>query len=207
MTIQRWTSVIESRRGGHAAALPFDPKEVFGRVRTPVAVTVKDHNSFYTPLLSTVEWPTSASERHNWSRWNPKSGPGRSHDRTQSGMTVDKQNRWPAGQIITHRQIGSAECPLSLPGAYMRFRFARSRSSSCAPRWTGSARPLLPTSTADCRRPTHRSSGGVVIVVSVLASGIIEWHGRLSAIVLRSALARVDDPLVSTWAGSTTLAT
>lgn len=30
----RCTLVIESRpRGGHAAALPFDPKEVFGRAR------------------------------------------------------------------------------------------------------------------------------------------------------------------------------
>ena len=33
----------EARGGGHVVALPFDAKEVFGRVRAPVRVTINGH--------------------------------------------------------------------------------------------------------------------------------------------------------------------
>jgi hypothetical protein len=48
---QRCTAVIESRgSGGHAAPLPFDPKEAFGRARAPVRVTVEGHEPFRTTV-------------------------------------------------------------------------------------------------------------------------------------------------------------
>lgn len=51
MTTQTCTSeIVGMPRGGHAAALPFDPKEVFGRARAPVSVTVGDHEPFDTTI-------------------------------------------------------------------------------------------------------------------------------------------------------------
>jgi len=53
MTGQRCTVVIESRDGGgSAAALPFGPKEAFGRARAPVKVTVGRHAPFRTTIAS-----------------------------------------------------------------------------------------------------------------------------------------------------------
>jgi len=44
-------TVIESMsRGGHAAAIPFDPKAAFGKARTPVRVTVDGHPAFRTTI-------------------------------------------------------------------------------------------------------------------------------------------------------------
>ena len=52
MTGQRCSVVIESREGGGAAAaLPFDPKEVFGRARAPVRVAVEPHGPFRTTVM------------------------------------------------------------------------------------------------------------------------------------------------------------
>lgn len=43
--------MIESRdSGGAAAALPFDPKKVFGQGRAPVRVTVESHEPFRTTV-------------------------------------------------------------------------------------------------------------------------------------------------------------
>jgi len=51
MAVQRCESTIEGRDGGGAGApLPFDPKEVFGRARAPVRVTVNGHESFQTTV-------------------------------------------------------------------------------------------------------------------------------------------------------------
>lgn len=50
MTGQRCSVVIERRGAGHAASLPFDPKQAFGRARAPVRVTVASHESFRTTV-------------------------------------------------------------------------------------------------------------------------------------------------------------
>jgi hypothetical protein len=51
MAVQRCNSVIESRpHGGHAAALSFSPKSVFGKDRAPVSVTVEGHKAFDTTI-------------------------------------------------------------------------------------------------------------------------------------------------------------
>ena len=43
--------MIESRSGGGAgAALPFDPKETFGRSRAPVRVSIDEHEPFRTTV-------------------------------------------------------------------------------------------------------------------------------------------------------------
>jgi len=43
MTTRRFEATVERRGSGHAVRLPFDPKEVFGRVRAPVVVTANGH--------------------------------------------------------------------------------------------------------------------------------------------------------------------
>jgi hypothetical protein len=52
VTGQRFDGVVQSMNGGrgHAVALPFDPKAVFGKARAPVRVTVPDHEPFRTTV-------------------------------------------------------------------------------------------------------------------------------------------------------------
>lgn len=59
MTEQRFTTAPEEGPGGGLAIrLPFDPKEVFGKARAPVRVTIDAHPPFPTTVMvySGVPW-------------------------------------------------------------------------------------------------------------------------------------------------------
>jgi hypothetical protein len=59
MTEQRFTAAPEEGPGGGLAIrLPFDPKEVFGKARAPVRVTIDAHPPFPTTVMvySGVAW-------------------------------------------------------------------------------------------------------------------------------------------------------